>query len=207
MTMGRRRSSEVLRPLGTGRAGNPALPRQRLALRTDSDQVLLRLAADRDLARLRHRHLGDLDYQDAVLEACLDLILLDVARQLNAAREAPVGQLTAQIAALLRARLLLVLCRDVQHPVGVGQLDLLRRETWYGRLDLIGLALVDHVNRQVPTTRAGLATLQQRPAKEVAEQPVHRRMQAGQLSHRTPATQRHLSCTSCSDEPGGSLSW
>src|SRR5437773_6322772 len=109
------------------------------------------------------------------------------------------------MSALLRARLLRVLCRDVQHPIGVSQLDLLRREPWYGGLDLIRLALVDHVDRQVPGTRAGLATLQQRPAKEVAEQPVHRRMQAGQLSHRTPATQRHLSYTSCFDEPGGSL--
>src|SRR5439155_2322290 len=147
---------------------------------------------------LRRGHLGDLDYQDAVLEARLDLVLFDIARQLDAAREAAVAQLPAQITALLRARLLLVLCRDVQHPVGIGQLDLLRREPWDGGLDLVGPALVDHVNRQVPGTRAGLATLQHRPAKEVAEQPVHRRMQASQLSHRTPATQRHLSYTSCS---------
>src|SRR5256886_17586053 len=110
MTMGRRRSTRSATAAGPGRAGNPALPRQRLALRTDSDQLLLRLAADRDLARLRHRHLGDLDYQDAVLEACLDLVLLDGAGQLDATREGAVGQLAAQVTALLRARLVLVLC-------------------------------------------------------------------------------------------------
>src|SRR6266516_292898 len=116
----------------TGRAGCRPFQIQRLALRAHTHQLLLRLATDRDLARLRRWHLGDLDYQDAVLEACLDLVLLDLARQLDAARKAAVGQLAAQITALFRARLLLVLCRDVQHPVGVGQLNLLRREPWYG---------------------------------------------------------------------------
>src|SRR5205814_6775833 len=80
---------------------------QRLALRAHSHQLLLPLAAHRNLARLRRRHLGDLDYQDAVLDARLDLVLFHIARQLDAAREAAVAQLPAQITALLRARLLL----------------------------------------------------------------------------------------------------
>ena len=92
--MGRRKSTRSATAPGNWKGRQPGPSRfSALPLRAHPHRLLLRLAADRDLARLRHRHLGDLDYQDAVLEACLDLVLLDVAGQLDATREGAVGQL------------------------------------------------------------------------------------------------------------------
>src|SRR5437773_3401368 len=77
MTMGRRKSTRSATAPGNWKGRQPGPSRfSALPLRAHPHRLLLRLAADRDLARLRHRHLGDLDYQDAVLEACLDLVLL-----------------------------------------------------------------------------------------------------------------------------------
>src|SRR2546429_1359334 len=86
-----------------GRAGNRPFQMRRLLLRVHSHHLPCRLAADRNLARLRRRHLGNVDHQDAVLEAGLDLLLLDIAWQLDAPRKAAVRQLAAQVTALLRA--------------------------------------------------------------------------------------------------------
>src|SRR5579859_1089629 len=76
--------------------GRPRRPSgHELLLRACPYQLLLRLTCDLDLDRLRRRHLGHVDGQQAVVEAGLDLVALDVARQLHAARVVAKRQLPA----------------------------------------------------------------------------------------------------------------
>src|SRR6266511_657452 len=168
-----------------------------LLFRARADQLLLGAAGDRDLHRLGGRDLRNLDRQHAGVEAGLDVGFLDVAGQLHASCEIAVRQLAAQVAALLGLGLLLVLGHDVQHAVAERDLDLLRLEARNRGLHLVGVALVHDVQGQVPGASLDHVPGDRR-TEEVAEQLVHRRVQAGQLSHWTPATHRHLPLTSMS---------